>query len=75
MAISLYKHLETMLTVHDDFISRAWLFGFALFWPKCLILFCGACFLIFWTIKDWYGNTNRVLMLKVLEALEQTKVQ
>ena len=52
IGISLSKHLDTMLAVHDDFMSRAWLFGFALIWPKCLILLGCAALLIFWTIKD-----------------------
>jgi hypothetical protein len=57
-----------MLKVDDDVMSRGWLLGFALFWPKCLIFFGSGAFCIIWAIKDWHGNANCVLLLKLLEA-------
>lgn len=41
---------------------------FAFFWPKCLLMVCIAGFLLGWAIRDWRGNTNRVLLLKLLNA-------
>jgi len=41
---------------------------FAFFWPKCLLMFYIAGFLVAWAIRDWRGNTNRVLLLKLLDA-------
>jgi hypothetical protein len=71
IVIELLQHIDTMLAVHDDVMSRGWLFGFALFWPKCLILFGFGAFIIIWTIRDWHGNANRVLLLKLLEAQQK----
>jgi hypothetical protein len=71
IAIELVQHIDTMLNVDDDVMSRGWLLGFALFWPKCLIYFGFGAFLIIWAIKDWHGNANRVLLLKLLEARRQ----
>lgn len=71
IAIELIQHIDTILAVHDDVVSRGWLLGFALFWPKCLLLFgCGACFII-WAIINWHGNASRVLLLKLLEARQE----
>ena len=40
----------------------------AFFWPKCLVgLLFGAWFLSL-AIRDWKGNVNRMLLLKLLDA-------
>lgn len=66
--ITLLKHVDSALGDHGDFLAPAWLFAFARFWPTCLIGFGLAAYLIGWTIRDWSGNANRVLLLKLLEA-------
>ena len=68
IVISLFQHIDSMLAVHDEFMSRLWLFAFARFWPTCLILFGSSALFIFWSVRDWHGNPNRVLLLKLLEA-------
>ena len=37
-------------------------------WPKCLIGFIVGTCLIVLAIKDWHGNTSRLLLLKLLDA-------
>jgi hypothetical protein len=75
VVIELLKHIDIMVAGHDDVVSRLWLFGFALVWPKCLILFSFAALFIFWAIRDWHGNANRVLLLKLLEAQQKDESQ
>jgi len=75
IVIELLQHIDAMLAVHDDVTSRGWLLGFALFWPKCLLLFGFGAFLIIWAIRDWHGNANRVLLLKLLEAQQKEEAQ
>ena len=65
------QHIDTMLSVHDDVMSRGWMLGFALFWPKSLMLFGFGVFFIGWAIRDWHGNANRILLLKLLEARQK----
>jgi hypothetical protein len=69
--ISVLNHLNLAGSAHDEFLSHAWLFAFALFWPKCLIGFGVGAWLIAWTIKDWNGNANRMLLLKLLDATQK----
>jgi len=40
----------------------------AVFWPKCLLMFCVATYFISWAIRDWHGNANRRLLLRLLDA-------
>ena len=67
----LIQHIDTIVAAHDDVMSRGWMLGFALFWPKSLILFGFGVFFIIWTIRDWHGNANRVLLLKLLAAQQK----
>jgi len=67
----LVQHIDDMLPVHDDVMSRCWMLGFALFWPKSLMLFGFGVFFIIWAIGDWHGNANRMLLLKLLEAQQK----
>jgi hypothetical protein len=73
--IILLKHIDSALGDHGDFLARAWLFAFASFYPKCLLGFCLSAYLIGWTIRDWSGNTNRVLLLKLLEADQKDRAK
>ena len=68
IVIELLQHIDTIVAGKDDVMSRGWLLGFALLWPKCLVLFGFGAFFIIWAIKDWRGNANRVLLLKLLES-------
>jgi hypothetical protein len=45
-----------------------WLIFFAMFWPKCLLGFVLGTWLIVWTKINWYGNANRMLLLRLLDA-------
>ena len=71
IAITLSRHVVTMLAEQDDFMSRGWLFALAVFWPICLILLAPAAVFIFGAIRDWHGNTTRLLLLKLLEPQER----
>src|SRR2546427_533316 len=71
ITFSILEHFETAKAGHDDFGSYAWLFGFAMLWPKCLIGFVLGTCLVVLAIKDWHGNANRVLLLKLLDAQEK----
>jgi hypothetical protein len=44
------------------------MFMVAFFWPKCLLGFCLAGWLIGWAIRDWNGNAQRILLLRLLDA-------
>jgi hypothetical protein len=68
MVILVLNRVGIMLSDHDEVFARAWLLLFAAFWPNCLILFGVAFFVIFRAIRDWHGNANRMLLLKLLEA-------
>ena len=43
-------------------------FMVAFFWPKCLLGFCLAAWFIAWAIRDWHGNVQRMLLLRLLDA-------
>ena len=49
-----------------SFASRTLLF--AMFWPQCLLMVCVSAFCIVKAVIDWHGNTNRMLLLKLLDA-------
>jgi len=36
-------------------------------WPKCLLAFCVAFWIIAVVIRDWHGNVNRMLLLRLLD--------
>jgi hypothetical protein len=40
---------------------------FAVLWPKCLIMFLFGTYFIVWAIRDWHGNANRKLLLRLLD--------
>src|SRR5882672_2953794 len=44
---------------------------FAMIWPKCLMMFLFGAYFIAWAIRDWHGNANRKLLLRLLD--EQLK--
>jgi len=71
IAIELLQHINDIVAAQDDVISRGWMLGFALFWPKSLMLFGFGVFFIIWAIRDWHGNANRVLLLRLLEAQQK----
>jgi hypothetical protein len=43
----------------------------AVFWPKCLLGFCIGFYLVGLAIRDWHGNVERMLLLRLLD--EQQK--
>ena len=71
IAIELLQHLDTVLANHDDAISRSWLFGFVLFFPACLIFFGSGAYIIGLVTRDWHGNANRAILLRLLESEEK----
>jgi hypothetical protein len=48
-----------------------WLVFFAVEWPKCLIGFLIGGWIIVWTILNWRGNANRILLLRLLDASQK----
>ena len=40
---------------------------FAQFWPQCLLMFGLATYIVVWAIRDWHGNANRRLLLRLLD--------
>ena len=40
---------------------------FAVIWPKCLLIFLFATYFVVWAIRDWHGNANRRLVLRLLD--------
>jgi hypothetical protein len=44
---------------------------FALLWPKCLIMLILGAYFIGLVIRDWRGNMNRRLLLRLLDAQAQ----
>lgn len=71
MVIELTRHVDDIVAGQDDVISRCWMLAFALFWPKSLMLFGFGVFFIVWAIRDWHGNANRVLLLRLLQAEQE----
>jgi hypothetical protein len=41
---------------------------FAVFWPKALLIMVGASWFIVLAIRDWHGNVERMLLLRLLDA-------
>jgi hypothetical protein len=52
----------------DVTVFLLWLSVFAMLWPKCLIGFIFGAWLVVWTIINWHGNANRILLLRLLDA-------
>jgi hypothetical protein len=57
----IYKVLEAEKSSSDN------AFIIAFFWPKCLLMFCLATLLIILAIRDWHGNVQRMLLLRLLD--------
>jgi len=70
--VVLYYHRlfpsEIDTTLFGDLLSRVNLLMFAMFWPKFLLAFCFATWCVCVAIRDWHGNINRRLLLKLLDA-------
>jgi hypothetical protein len=58
----------------DEVRFYIWLVLFAMMWPKCLVGFALGTWLVAWAIKDWHGNVNRMLLLRLLDAQQPAKV-
>jgi hypothetical protein len=44
---------------------------FALFWPKVLLMIVMASAFIALAVRDWRGNVNRMLLLRLLDAQQK----
>jgi hypothetical protein len=51
-----------------DVLSHSNVLVFAVFWPNCLLALCYAAWCISLAIRNWHGNTGRMLLLKLLQA-------
>jgi len=71
IAFSICDRLQSVEIGKDRLGYEIWLTGFAMIWPKCLLGFVVGTYLIFVAIKDWHGNVNRMLLLKLLDAQEK----
>lgn len=47
---------------------------FAVFWPKVLLMMVFASWLVGLAIRDWHGNVQRMLLLRLLDA-QQTQAE
>jgi hypothetical protein len=62
ITISMFRRMDFQhLELYDVFF-------FALFWPKCLLMFILGMGFIVWALNDWRGNANRRLLRKLLDA-------
>jgi hypothetical protein len=41
---------------------------FAVFWPKALLMMVFASWFIVFAVRDWHGNVERMLLLRLLDA-------
>jgi hypothetical protein len=63
--ITLFGRLNsTALTLYD-------VLHFAVLWPKCFLWFGIGGWFIVWAIRDWHGNANRMLLLRLVEAQQK----
>lgn len=52
--------------------SLIWrLFEFLLFYPTCLLGCSFSGWLIVWTLVNWHGDVNRMLLLRLLDAQQK----
>jgi len=67
-ALACYGYILISMYYRLDFqnLQPAEVLLFAVFWPKCLIMFLFGTYFIVWAIRDWHGNANRKLLLKLL---------
>jgi hypothetical protein len=63
---------ETNSSKFREFDFSVAIFVFALIWPKVLLGFCFGSWYIIVAIRDWHGNINRILLLKLLDAQQST---
>lgn len=68
IAFSICDRLESVKIGKDNLEYEIWLTAFAMMWPKCLLGFAVGTCLIVLAIRDWHGNVNRTLLLKLLNA-------
>ncbi len=54
-----------------EVLSHSNILVFAVFWPNCLLALCFSAWCISAAIRNWNGNTNRMLLLKLLEAQQK----
>jgi hypothetical protein len=47
---------------------------FAVLWPKCLLGFGIGGWFIAWATRDWHGNVNRVLLLRMVETQQKQTI-
>ena len=68
----IYTLVALYHSLHFDTLPPQEVLFFAMLWPKCLIVMIGAAWLIAWPITNWHGSANRMLLLKLLDAQDQT---
>jgi hypothetical protein len=68
-SLACYGYIVTSLYCGLDFenLQSINVLVFAVLWPKCLMMFLFAVYFIGWAIRDWNGNANRRLLLRLLE--------
>ena len=71
IAFSISERLQSVDLGKDSLGYEIWLTGFAMIWPKCLLGFVIGTYLISVAIRDWHGNVNRMLLLKLLDDQEK----
>jgi polyferredoxin len=75
IVLTLTDHFNIMLGEPNDVMPRIWLLWFAMLQPSWLIGFLIAGWQINWAITDWHGNTNRALLLRLLDAQQEEELK
>jgi hypothetical protein len=61
------NHLLPLVNERDNRQLFLMVVAFAVVWLKCLVVFAIGAWFIVWSIRDWNGNVNRMLLLKLLD--------
>ena len=71
-ACSLYvAHLLFGALDSDNWGSAVSALLFPILWPKVILMACMAGAFIGLAIRDWHGNVNRMLLLRLLDAQQK----
>jgi hypothetical protein len=71
LVVSMMGHLAHAQAAKDAFVLGGLLIDIIMLWPKSLVMLFVGAVLIGWVIRDWRGNVNRMLLLKLLDAQQK----
>lgn len=70
LLISMMSHIARHLSAPDELAVSALFIDILMLWPKCLLMLPVGAVLICWGIRNWRGNANRMVLLRLLDAQE-----